>query len=140
MDEGQRADKGVSVNEYLVKTLRPEDEGNPISDQNHHTSSLSPVNTDGFKLKKPSPKLLCTYKDVVVDVATGSGKTLAFVVPLVEILRHANNAKPHEVYAETTKTNDALNKMCIKKVAYQSNFAHRLSPVQRTSVDKPREE
>ncbi|GKB47390.1 (S)-coclaurine N-methyltransferase-like protein [Tanacetum coccineum] len=82
LDEGQGADKGVSVNEYLVKTLRPKDEGNPISDQNHHASSLSPVNTNGFKFKKPSPKLLCTYKDVVVDVATGSGKTLAFVVPL----------------------------------------------------------
>ncbi|GJU53835.1 hypothetical protein Tco_1227549 [Tanacetum coccineum] len=50
MDEGQGADKGVPVNEYLVKTLRPEDEGKALSDQNHHTSSLSPLNTDGLKL------------------------------------------------------------------------------------------
>ncbi|GKA09152.1 hypothetical protein Tco_0688483 [Tanacetum coccineum] len=50
MDEGQGANKGVFVNEYLVKTLSPEDEGKALSDQNHHTSSLLPLNTDGFKL------------------------------------------------------------------------------------------
>nr|GEX56033.1 kinesin motor domain-containing protein [Tanacetum cinerariifolium] len=50
MDEGQGANKGVLVDEYLVKTLRPEDEGKALSDQNHHTSSLSPLNTDGLKL------------------------------------------------------------------------------------------
>nr|GEX56032.1 hypothetical protein [Tanacetum cinerariifolium] len=50
MDEGQGANKGVPVNEYLVKTLRPEDEGKALSDQNHHISSLSPLNTDGLKL------------------------------------------------------------------------------------------
>ncbi|GJZ96616.1 hypothetical protein Tco_0668950 [Tanacetum coccineum] len=31
MDEGQGADKGVLVNEYLVKTLRPKDEGGRIA-------------------------------------------------------------------------------------------------------------
>ncbi|GKA64392.1 yippee-like protein, partial [Tanacetum coccineum] len=73
MDEGQGVDKGVSVNEYLVKTLRPEDE-----------VCVHVISMVSFKLrfKKSSPKLLCTYKDVTVDAATGSGKTLAFVVPL----------------------------------------------------------
>ncbi|GJS45174.1 yippee-like protein [Tanacetum coccineum] len=41
------------------------------------------------RFKKSSPKLLCTYKDVVVDAATGSGKTLAFVFLLVEILSNS---------------------------------------------------
>ena len=50
MYEGQEADKGAYVNEYLVKTLTPEDEGKALSDHNHYTSSLSPLNTDRFKL------------------------------------------------------------------------------------------
>ncbi|GKA66532.1 hypothetical protein Tco_0766340 [Tanacetum coccineum] len=32
MDKGQGANKGMSVNEYLVKTLSPEDEGKALSD------------------------------------------------------------------------------------------------------------
>ena len=32
MDEGQGADNGVSVKEYLVETLRPRDEGKALSD------------------------------------------------------------------------------------------------------------
>ena len=42
--------------------------------------------------------LLCSYKEVVVDVAIGFGKTLAFVVPLVEILcRNKTPPKPNQV-------------------------------------------
>ncbi|GJY25278.1 DEAD-box ATP-dependent RNA helicase 18, partial [Tanacetum coccineum] len=62
---------------------------------------LQALTNSGFQYCTPvqanTIPLLCTYKDVVVDAVTGSGKTLAFVVPLVEILRRTNNAKPHQV-------------------------------------------
>ncbi|GJY80979.1 hypothetical protein Tco_0493730 [Tanacetum coccineum] len=45
MDEGQGAAKGISIKEYLVKTFKPEDEDKALLDQNHHTSSLSPLAT-----------------------------------------------------------------------------------------------
>ncbi|GKB75006.1 hypothetical protein Tco_0936418 [Tanacetum coccineum] len=53
MDEGHRVDKGLSVNEYLV---RPEDEGKALLDQNHHTSSLSPLNTHQPNIRKKMKK------------------------------------------------------------------------------------
>ncbi|GJT52610.1 hypothetical protein Tco_0978767 [Tanacetum coccineum] len=53
MDEGHGVDKGLSVNEYLV---RPEDEGKALSDQNHHTSSLSPLNTHQANIRKKMTK------------------------------------------------------------------------------------
>nr|GEW25783.1 hypothetical protein [Tanacetum cinerariifolium] len=45
MDEGQGAAKGMSVKEYLGKTLKPDDEDTALSDENQHTSSLLPLDT-----------------------------------------------------------------------------------------------
>ncbi|GKC46381.1 hypothetical protein Tco_1064103, partial [Tanacetum coccineum] len=38
MDEGQGAAKGMSVKEYLGKTLKPDDEDKALSNENQHTS------------------------------------------------------------------------------------------------------
>ncbi|GJV34291.1 hypothetical protein Tco_1394691 [Tanacetum coccineum] len=45
LDEGQGATKGMSVKEYLGKTLKPDDEDKALSDKNQHTSSLLPLDT-----------------------------------------------------------------------------------------------
>ncbi|GKB05808.1 hypothetical protein Tco_0834003 [Tanacetum coccineum] len=43
MDEGQGADKGVSVKEYLVKTLRPEDEDKALSPYNYSSIVMNRI-------------------------------------------------------------------------------------------------
>ncbi|GJV29490.1 hypothetical protein Tco_1385938 [Tanacetum coccineum] len=73
MDEGQRADKGVLVNDYLVKTLRTKDEV---------CVHVIIMVSFKFRFKKSSPKLLCTYKDVVVDAATGSVLEILLVIEI----------------------------------------------------------
>ncbi|GKD89095.1 DEAD-box ATP-dependent RNA helicase 18, partial [Tanacetum coccineum] len=83
-----------SSSSALTKT-RFSDLSPSLSDQ-----VLQALTNSGFQYCTPvqaaTIPLLCTYKDVAVDAATVSGKTLAFVVPLVEILRRTNNAKPHQ--------------------------------------------
>ncbi|GJY39603.1 reverse transcriptase domain-containing protein [Tanacetum coccineum] len=122
MDEGQGADKGVSVKEYLVKTLRPEDDDKALSSEGpvYRTSGGSSTSLEDtrvyFNKLAPSvgPKFHLPEKDVEdVDLKKPFREALRTLLThrIIEFAGPENKMPTNiKLYDGTTDPKDHLNR------------------------------